>query len=99
VAGKGVDESGMIEVADGDLKVLRCYFRCGDEALNVMAPCSVLGCWQGDEEVAGVNVPPQDGFAFGGGGLGNELREGEEVLPVGLFLLMNWSSKEVDHKW
>jgi hypothetical protein len=49
--------------------------------------------------VASVKLPPQNCFTFGRGGLGNELGEGEEVVPVVLFLLMYRSSQEVDNKW
>jgi hypothetical protein len=44
VAGKGDDKSGVVEAADGDFKVLRRYFRFGEEAFDVVAPGCVLGC-------------------------------------------------------
>jgi hypothetical protein len=47
VTGKEDEEASMIEAANGDLKILRPNFWSGEEAFNVVAPCCVLGCWQG----------------------------------------------------
>jgi hypothetical protein len=62
----------MVEASNSDFQGLGGDGGSGQHGMDLPTPRTILILGERDEKAARVNEPPQDHFAFGGGGFGEE---------------------------